>query len=135
MRLLKSAPEGCELGVGLLSLVRIDRVYSRVARLGRRADVLVRGCSNGRVTLRLAEMGLNVTVLTYFAALGFTPAAAYGGADILPVIVRKVTTIRKLSTSGFSGLPRMLVGGVMPAPSSSVGVKSSSNTTSSIMRD
>ena len=61
MRLLESAPDRYDLGIRLLSLGRIDRVYTRVAQLVSGYDVLDLGCGTGNLTSRLARPGVRVT--------------------------------------------------------------------------
>jgi demethylmenaquinone methyltransferase/2-methoxy-6-polyprenyl-1,4-benzoquinol methylase len=61
MRLLESAPQRYDLGIRLLSLGHINRVYRRVAELVRGPDVLDLGCGTGNLTMRLAKAGLGVT--------------------------------------------------------------------------
>lgn len=61
MRLLESAPQRYDLGIRLLSLGHINRVYRRVAELVRGPDVLDLGCGTGNLTMRLARAGLGVT--------------------------------------------------------------------------
>ena len=60
MRLLESAPERYDLGIRLLSLGHIERVYRRVAELARGPDVLDLGCGTGNMTMRLARLGMRV---------------------------------------------------------------------------
>jgi ubiquinone/menaquinone biosynthesis C-methylase UbiE len=60
MRLLESAPERYDLGIRLLSLGHIERVYRRATELVRGPDVLDLGCGTGNMTLRLARLGLRV---------------------------------------------------------------------------
>jgi ubiquinone/menaquinone biosynthesis C-methylase UbiE len=60
MRLLESAPERYDLGIRLLSLGHIDRVYRRVAELVRGPKVLDLGCGTGNLMIRLARLGLGV---------------------------------------------------------------------------
>jgi ubiquinone/menaquinone biosynthesis C-methylase UbiE len=61
MRLLESAPQRYDLGIRLLSLGHINRVYRRVAELVRGPDVLDLGCGTGNLTMGLARAGLGVT--------------------------------------------------------------------------
>lgn len=61
MRLLESAPDRYDLGIRLLSLGRIDRVYAQAAQLARGEDVLDLGCGTGTLTSRLARPGVRVT--------------------------------------------------------------------------
>ncbi len=61
MRLLESAPDRYDLGIRLLSLGRIDRVYAQAAQLARGPDVLDLGCGTGNLTSRLARPGVRVT--------------------------------------------------------------------------
>ena len=61
MRLLESAPDRYDLGIRLLSLGRIDRVYAQAAQLARGSDVLDLGCGTGNLTSRLARPGVRVT--------------------------------------------------------------------------
>lgn len=61
MRVLESAPERYDFGIRILSLGRIDRVYRRVAELARGPEVLDLGCGTGKLTMRMASLGLQVT--------------------------------------------------------------------------
>jgi ubiquinone/menaquinone biosynthesis C-methylase UbiE len=61
MRVLESAPRRYDLGVRLLSLGQIERIYGRVAQLARGPEVLDLGCGTGNLTLRLAARGFHVT--------------------------------------------------------------------------
>lgn len=56
MRLLESAPERYDLGIHLLSLGQINRVYDRVAELVHGPNVLDLGCGTGNMTTRLARV-------------------------------------------------------------------------------
>lgn len=60
MRLLESAPHRYDLGIRLLSLGQIERVYDRVAQLAHGPEVLDLGCGTGNVALRLARRGVHV---------------------------------------------------------------------------
>lgn len=61
MRVLESAPRRYDLGMRLLSLGHIEKVYAHVARLARGPEVLDLGCGTGNLTVRLASRGLRVT--------------------------------------------------------------------------
>lgn len=60
MRVLESVPERYDLGIRLLSLGHINRVYRRAVELVRGPDVLDLGCGTGALTIRLAKLGLCV---------------------------------------------------------------------------
>ena len=61
MRELESAPDRYDLGIRLLSLGRIEKIYMRVAQLARGQDVLDLGCGTGNMTSRLIRPGVRVT--------------------------------------------------------------------------
>jgi ubiquinone/menaquinone biosynthesis C-methylase UbiE len=61
MRVLESAPRRYDLGMRLLSLGHIEKIYNHVARLARGPEVLDLGCGTGNLTVRLAARGFRVT--------------------------------------------------------------------------
>jgi ubiquinone/menaquinone biosynthesis C-methylase UbiE len=61
MRILESAPRRYELGIRLLTLGRLDKVYDRLAsHIERGQQVLDIGCGTGALTLRAAQRGAKV---------------------------------------------------------------------------
>lgn len=60
MRLLESAPERYDLGIRLLSLGHITRIYRRAGEWVRGHDVLDLGCGTGNLTMLLARRGMCV---------------------------------------------------------------------------
>ncbi len=61
MRLLESAPRRYELGIRLLSLGRLERIYDQlVAPIQPGARVLDLGCGTGLLTIRAARRGARV---------------------------------------------------------------------------
>lgn len=61
MRVLESAPHRYDLGMRLLSLGHIEKIYAQVAGLARGPEVLDVGCGTGNLTVRLAARGFHVT--------------------------------------------------------------------------
>lgn len=61
MRILESSPRRYDLGIRLMTLGRLDRVYDRlVLNIEKGQRVLDIGCGTGALTLKVAEKGANV---------------------------------------------------------------------------